>query len=220
MYTVRGSSRHCNLTASILRELGEDERKATSLSIENTVSAFPVPYQDKMSCRAWITLKIGLWKELSAQLLQTQILLLPTVHHLSELNSKIQVPPRNTDHWQHDEGYLVLKADIVKLLWRTKAGSYSTKELKSKKSPTSISKNRPLFPLCLLWQFHFILQSIKTANHLHGFPCSGNKDSFHLPINRLVSLLLPLVTIRKINVVECWYRKCNYKGKGKVLTHL
>lgn len=69
MYTVTGSGRHCNLIMSILRELREDDRKATSLSIENTLSACPPPYPDKKSCRVWIMIKIGLWKELCAWLL-------------------------------------------------------------------------------------------------------------------------------------------------------
>jgi len=41
-------------------------------------------------------------------IVQIQTLLLPTIC-LTKLNSKIQLPPRNTDHRQHDEGYLVLK---------------------------------------------------------------------------------------------------------------
>lgn len=144
MYTVRGSGRHCNLTASILRDLGEDERKATSLSIENTVSAFPAPYQHKMSCGARITIKIGLWKELNAQLLQS--LILPTIHHLSELNCKIQAPLGIQITGSMMRDILFLKANIIKLLCRTKADSYSTKEdVSLKRAQHKSAKTGPFF---------------------------------------------------------------------------
>lgn len=69
MYTVWGSGGHGNLIVSIVGELGEDDRKATSLSTENIVLTHLLPYPEEKSCRAQIMIETGLWKKLCAWLL-------------------------------------------------------------------------------------------------------------------------------------------------------
>lgn len=104
MYTVAGFGRLWNLILSILRELGGDDSKATSLHIENTTSAHPLPYPHKKSCREWIRIKTGLRKELCAWLPHRLRLCFCLLSKSKDSDS-----PRNTDHRQDEEGYLVLK---------------------------------------------------------------------------------------------------------------
>lgn len=107
MYTVWGSGRQGNLIVSILGELGKDDMKATSLSTESIYI-----FLNTSSPLSWGEILQGTdydwnWTVKEALCLATTPIqtLLPAIHHLLELNSKIQLPTRNTGHRQHNEGY-------------------------------------------------------------------------------------------------------------------
>lgn len=60
---------------------------------------------------------------------------------------------------------------------------------------TSQCKNKFPFPVCLFWQFHFILPGTQSANHPSGSPCSGNEDTSHLPLHFFPHYFLCAATI-------------------------
>lgn len=193
MYTVARFGCSWKLILPILRELGGDDSKATSLHTENTSQHILCLIHPRNPAGSEMSEINPCGRSGAAQYPQDQIwtekgaLCLGTTQIPTLLLPAIRI-----------QGFSFPQEHRSQAGWR---GIFSSQNVtppncsgEQRQAPersqllTSQCKNEFPFPLCLFWQFHFIFPGIQSANHPSGSPCSGNEGISHLPFHSLFPL--------------------------------